>query len=45
MAQLMKPKLGMHCKDSKRIELPYLNQSRVSPTEQSITDLAKDPET
>jgi hypothetical protein len=45
MAQPRKPKLGMHCKESKGIELPYSNHSRFPPTMQLVTDLVKDPET
>jgi hypothetical protein len=38
MAQPMKPRLGVHNKNSKMIESMYSYRSRFSPTMQSITD-------
>jgi hypothetical protein len=45
MAQPRRPKLGMHLKESKRIDFPYLNHFRFPPTVQIVTNLVKDPET
>jgi hypothetical protein len=45
MAQPRKPKLGVHCKESKRIKLLCSNHFRFPPIIQLVTDLVKDPET
>jgi hypothetical protein len=46
MARPRRPKLGVYCKESKRIEFfLHSNHFRFPPTVELVTDLVKDPET